>query len=163
MNDWSPHILKHCMDSSLLAWLTVILASAVVLYYVIIAWFWWRAARHSTARARQTWGWLVIVFVACGVAGYGAFAFALDSPKTAILLRLFMLVVLNIACPIFIGFARQKEFRCFGEAERIGSHFVGKDLSKMSNDEVVRLANTATCESIKRRVATKSRDTNGNH
>ena len=118
--NWEPLDLCSCVGSSVLGWLTAVLAVGLVAWYCLIGIRWLDTARYASPSGRKVWMWLVVIFVVCSIAGYGSWVIAMWFPKTATVLRLAVLLAQNIACPLFWYYGSHQRFVSIGKYEALG-------------------------------------------
>lgn len=147
--DWTPSNLCECIGNDYLGIFTAILAAGIPAWYSVIAAKWWLAANEASPEGKRLWQWLVVIFVACSIAGYTTITLMLFMPKTAIILRIIALVALNIACPAFLMHADSRSFKTVGHHESIGNKLATADLDSMSDRELANFARALAIKSIK--------------
>ena len=120
MSTWEPSTLCRCVGSNWIGYTTAALSIGVCIWYAIITHRWYQASLAASPGGRKVWQWLAIVFVLCSWSGYGTLALMLVAPKVAISLRLCLLLLQNVACPIFLWHASALVFTTISHNERLG-------------------------------------------
>ena len=150
MTEWNPSNLCQCVGSEWLGYMTAALSVGVCIWYAIITRRWYQAARAASAESRKVWHWLAIVFVLCSWSGYGTLAMMLVAPKLAISTRLGLLILQNIACPIFLWKASSMRFSAISRNELVGSEIVGAVAQDISDRDLAELARGLVAMSLER-------------
>ena len=141
-NEWNPHDLFHCRDNDVVAWNSFFGAIGVVFWYMAIIWkIWLPSAKSSSPGASRAMYTMALIFLICGVAGYGTIALAAFSPKWAYLAQIGFLNLQNIAAPVFLFSARGKSFRLMGDEQAAGAELLAHpELAEGSEGDLLKLA-----------------------
>ena len=147
---WEPHKLSSCVDKIHLGYLTAILSASLLVWYLMIAYRWFDACRYASKDTRNMWLWLVIIFIACAVAGYGTLLLAVFAPKTAVIVRIIFLSIQNVACPLFWYCAANKKFTIITSNEHIGQQLQTINIKNLDNSGLGILTRQLLTEHTKR-------------
>lgn len=148
--EWNPSDLCTCVGSDRLGWLTAILCVGVCVWYAVITLRWIESAKRASATSRRIWTLLAVIFIVCAGAGYATMALATVFPKTAVTIRIVLLIAQNIACPFFVWRASRRQFTTISRNESIGSTIIEAVSHGMSDRELASTARTLVTASIER-------------
>ncbi len=152
MHDWHPQSVVDCTDSPLVGYATIVLGLTTCCWYCVITMQWLVAAKTASREARVVWRWLMIIFVVCAIAGYGSMALSLVWPAAFAIVRLTLLVVLNIACPMFLQCSIGQKFQSISKYEGIGQAMADavQSVEQLDDKKLASLARQLVEKSLER-------------
>ena len=152
MNDWNPHSVIHNVDSVPLGIATVALAFVTMFLFLLIALRWLTASKHASPDGRNLWRWLVTIFLLTGLTTYGSLDLMMLWPRVAVLNRLIGMIVIDIACVIFLVKSSSQKFTTVAKSEQIGDRIALAicEPCKMSDRELSSLARQLVAKSLER-------------
>lgn len=123
---WQPIDICTCVDNKFLGYSIIILSLFIVFWYILICGRWYRAVKISSLEGKKAWMNLIIIFLICASASYFFPFLSLINPKFAHSLRVIFLVLMNVACPLFLYWTTDKKFSLIAKNEFIGEKIIEK-------------------------------------
>ena len=152
MNDWNPHSVIHNVDSVPLGIATIVLALITMVLFLLIAVRWLTASRYASPDGRNLWRWLVAIFLLTGLTTYGSLDLTMLWPRVAVWNRLIGMIVIDIACVIFLRKSSNQKFSSVAKSELIGEQIVKavREPCDMSDRELASLSRQLVAKSLER-------------